>query len=182
VADESTNTIAQINRAMNQYNLLQVRLDTSDILNQIKMFLNAEIEIVEKDPTTGQYKRSIIPLGKPYANRKGISRLMNWMQMTINAQVVQGNFPMDIKGSSTKYDQFIYEFHTNLAHMLMLNLYNYGIDDEEYPMIIDSINNLVVPFMTRLIGNKERESYGETFKEISSTSIRDRGKMPSLTG
>jgi len=37
---------------------------------------------------------------------------------------------------------------------------------------------LIIPFMTRPIGNKERESYGETFKEINNTSMSDTRKMP----
>ena len=41
--NDQSNVIATVNKAMNQYNILQVRLDTSQIIEQAKMFLNSEI-------------------------------------------------------------------------------------------------------------------------------------------
>ena len=32
---------------------------------------------------------------------------------------------------------------------------------------------MLQPFLTRLIGNKERESYGETVKMVESSTIRE---------
>lgn len=176
---ESTNTVAQINKAMNQYNLLQIRLDTNEIINQARMYLNAEIELVTQDEH-GKFKRETIPIGNPKANKAGRAAMLNWLQMIINPQVVQGNFPMDTKGTSTMYDQYIYECQVDLMEMLMVNLYNYDIGEDEVQSIVDSMMNIIKPFMTRLIGNKERESYGETFKEITSTSMSDTRKLPGL--
>jgi len=72
------------------------------------------------------------------------------------------------------------ECQMNLGEMLMINLYNYEIKEEEYQMIIDSLMNLIIPFMTRLLGNKERSSYGETFKEVSSSTASDSRKFPTF--
>ena len=175
---ENENTVATLNKAMNTYNLLQLRLDTSDLLNQAKMFMNAELEIVSQDAESGDYKRDIISIGDPKANRAGVASILNWLQMIINPQVVQGNFPVDRSGHSEMYDAFIYECQMDLLELLMINIYTYEIEDEEVSGIIDGMMKLIIPFMTRPIGNKERESYGETFKEINNTSMSDTRKMP----
>jgi len=175
---ENENTVATLNKAMNSYNLLQLRLDTSDLLNQAKMFMNAELEIVSQDSESGDYKRDIISIGDPKANRAGVASILNWLQMIINPQVVQGNFPVDRSGHSEMYDAFIYECQMDLLELLMINIYTYEIEDEEVSGIIDGMMKLIIPFMTRPIGNKERESYGETFKEINNTSMSDTRKMP----
>jgi hypothetical protein len=174
MATEPENQIITLNKAINNYNLLQLRLDPSNILNEAKMFLNAEIEVVSQDES-GNFKREVIPIGEPKANKRGIASILNWMQNIINPQVVQGNFPMDNKGTSTMYNQYVMECQINLGDILFSNCYEYGIKDNELPLIIDSMMNLIIPFMTRLIGNKERESYGETFKEVNSNIPQNKG-------
>ena len=170
---EAENQITVLNKAINNYNLLQIRLDPSNLINEIKMFLNAEIEVINQD-ADNNYKREIIPLGIPKANKKGIATILNWIQMTINPQVVQGNFFADAHGKSDMYDNYIEEFQKDLGDMIYINLYNYEIDENEVQSIIDAIMKLVIPFMTRLIGNKERESYGDTFKEIINNATQQK--------
>lgn len=167
-------------KAQNQYNLLQLRLDTSSILEQIKLFLNAEVESITQNDD-GTLRRETVVIGVPKANKKGVASILSWMQMTINSQVVQGNFLMTERGESLSYDKFIYEFQVNLGHHLMVNLYEYGIDDDEYEGLIDSIMNIVIPFMSRLIGNKERLSYSESLQEKSIHTISDGRKIPGIS-
>ena len=83
MAEDNQSTIASINKAMNQYNLLQVRLDTSQIMNEIKMFLNAEIEIVTQSEG-GKISRDVISIGKAKANKEGINSILNWLQLVVN--------------------------------------------------------------------------------------------------
>jgi len=166
--------VASTIKAMNDFNLLQIRLDTSQILEQVKMFLNAEIEIVKE--VNGQYLREVLKVGEPKANKKGVASILNWVQMSVNPQVVQGNFPLDKKGLSIAYNEYIESYQKNLGQMLMVNIYDYDIREEEYEMVIDSLMNIVIPFMSRLIGDKERSSYGETFREVTSATTQDRRK------
>lgn len=181
MAESETNeSTATIRKAMNQYNLLQIRLDTSEIINQAKMYLNAEVEVPDHDANGQIIGIKTITLGFPKCNKKGVASILNWLQMTINPQVVQGNFPSK-NGDSLMYDQYIYEFQIDLMDMLMINLYSYEIDEDEVQSVVDAIMNIVKPFMTRLIGNKERESYGETFKEISSSYNRSKGGVPLVS-
>lgn len=169
------NQITVLNKAINNYNLLQLRLDPSNIINEIKMFLNAEIEVVKQDDE-GNFKREVISTGIPKANKKGIASILNWIQMTLNPQVVQGNFASNKQtGISEMYEQYIEEFQKDLGDMIYINIYDYDINENEAQSIIDAIMNLVKPFMTRLIDNKERESYGDTFREIINPNQQKRG-------
>jgi len=181
MGEEQDNQMTVLNKAINNYNLLQLRLDPENLLNKIQMFLKAEIEVVDQD-AEGNIRRKVIPVGMPKANEKGIASVLNWIQMTINPQVVQGNFPADHHGKSEMYEKYIEEFQLDLGDMIYVNMYDYGINENEAQSIIDAIMNLVKPFMTRLINNEERKSYGDTFREIYSASDSKKKSMPLFTG
>jgi len=180
MAEEQNTALLNIARAQNQYNLMQLRLDTSQLIEQVRLFLNAEIEVIREEEN-GNLIRKTVSIGVPKANKKGVGGVLNWVQMTVNTQVVQGNFPMDQRGKSTAYDRFIYEFQVNLGHHLMVNLVEYDITEEEYGSIIDSMMNLIIPFMSRLIGNKERLSYAESLQEMRIERIADSRKLPKMS-
>lgn len=181
MSEENNSIVSQVARAQNQYNVLQMRLDTSQLIEQIRLFLNAEIEIVTQDNNTGEYNRAVIPIGIPKANKRGVSEILSWISMVINTQTVQGNFPRTMEGKSPSYDMYIYWFQLNLMDHLMTNLYHYDIEEDELPGIVDSIMNLVLPFMSRLIGNEERKSYSESLSETRVEKLSDSRKLPGLT-
>ena len=177
--EEHQQSMAVLNKARNDYNLLQVRLDVSEIINEAKTFLYAEV--MDYQYKDGVLKKNSIRIGVPKANDRGIAAILNWMQMIINPQVVQGNFPSDKHGFSEYYDRYIYECQVGLMDLLMVNLYEYDIAETEVQGIISGMMRLIIPFMTRLIDNKERESYGETFKEVTNSNLQDRRKnLPIL--
>ena len=180
VEQEANQTVANLNKAINQFNLLQLRLDTSNILNDIKMFMEGEMEFISQNQDTGLIERRTQSIGLPKANKHGVASVLNWASCIVNPHVVQGNFPVRGDGHSDMFETYIMECQMNLGEMLMINLYNYEIKEEEYQMIIDSLMNLIIPFMTRLLGNKERSSYGETFKEVSSSTASDSRKFPTF--
>lgn len=180
MADEQNTVLLNIAKAQNQYNLMQIRLDPTQLIEQIRLFLNAEIESFTQSED-GTLRREFISVGSPKANKKGIASILSWIQMTINPSVVQGNFPMDERGKSSAYDRYIYDFQINLGHHLMVNLYEFGIDEDEFEGIIDSIMNMIQPFMSRCIGNKERASYSESLQEMRVERIQDSRKIPGLT-
>lgn len=177
ISDQES-TIITLNKAINNYNQLQIRLDPSNILNEFKMFLNAEIEVVKE--VEGVFKREVIPIGIPKANKQGIAAILNRLSQIVNPQVVQGNFAMDNHGKSMTYDQYIYEVQISLGDMIYGNLYAYGIEEDEAQTIIDGMMDLIIPFMTRLLGNEERKSYGETFREINNVAKQTSNMLPNL--
>ena len=174
------NTVAALSKAYSDFNALRIRLDTQPLLEQIEYFLKGKRETVHQDKE-GKILTSAIITGVPKANDEGIQSLLNWMSATINTQTVQGNFPADSNGNSIKYDAYIFEYHVELSTLIVLNAYNWEIDDDEIDGIIEFVMLLVIPFMSRLIGNKERESYGETMKTIESSILRAKGNLSPLS-
>jgi hypothetical protein len=160
--------IITLNKSIDNYNLLRLRLDPAQIIEQIRLFLNAEIETITQNEK-GEIERKVIPIGIPKANEKGRASILNWVQISVNPQVVQGNFKSK-DGFSEMYDRYIEEYQKDLGDMIYINLYEYDIDENEAQNIIDAIMKLIIPFMTRLIDDRERQSYGDTFKEVINNS------------
>jgi hypothetical protein len=171
-----SNMFGQYYSQVSDFNIIRMRLDTQPLLDQIELFLRgSRFTITEEN---GKMKSNQITLGVSKANSTGIQSMLNWLSATINPHVVQGNFPVDTKGYSQMYEQYIYEFQINLGNYLVLNLYKFEMNEDEVEGTIDFIMNLTVPFMSRLIGNQERKSYGKTMesKEVHNVG----GKIPTL--
>ena len=179
--ESSYNTTTESNKYYQSATALQIRLETSQIIENVEMFLRGAIIVVKQDDETGKISTQRADRGQPKANDLGIQSLLNWLQLILNPQVVQGNFPVDSPSHSSMYEDYVYNVRIDLSSMIITNCYNWGIIDEDIEMLIDSIMNVVEPFMTRLIDNKERESYVDTIKHIESNSVKDNSK-PSFMG
>jgi len=71
------------------------------------------------------------------------------------------------------FDMYVEDVHVDLVCFLVNNCYNWEIDDDDIDVVVDFIMKLVIPFMTRLIDNKERESYDNTIKSIEHNRITE---------
>lgn len=145
---------------------LQIRLDTSLVVRQIETYLRGIKEEIYQDEE-GNIKTRTKYMGKPLVNNQGLQWLMNFIESLFNVQVVQGNFQ--------DYDQYAYYLERtrkDLAEHLMINLRYYEIKEEHYGGIISTLMRFIEAFMSRLIGNKERESYANTMKMIESNTTR----------
>lgn len=171
---QQNNTSGTITQPLIDPTLIRLRLDTKDILQSIEVFLRGE-KIEYTMDESGQIVTLKTKIGEAKANPKGIASILNWISLTINPHVVQGNFPSNGAGYSKEYEDFCYYFQVELGNYLMLNIYNFNIDESEYQGIIDSVMNIVRPFMTRLLDNKERESYFQTLKTQESSNTMSRG-------
>lgn len=179
--ETSYNTNTSSNQGFNQGSALQIRLETSQIIENVEMFLRGAIIIVEQDEK-GRISTKRVDRGLKKANDLGIQTILNYLQLILNPQVVQGNFPVDSPGHSTAYEDYIYDKRVDLTEMLVLNCYNWEIMDEDIDGIIDSVMSIITPFMTRLIDNKERESYETTIKHSESNTLREGEKGTKLFG
>lgn len=154
---------AEQRRNMNDFNVIRMRLDTHELLDQIELFLRGSRYTLQQNEQ-GRYTSQEIKMGSPKANKLGIQSIMNWLTGTINPHVVQGNFPVDKHQYSPNYERYIEEFQLNIGKYLVLNCYEFGLEEEEIEGMIDFIMNVTIPFMSRLIGNKERASYTKTME------------------
>ena len=153
---------------------LQIRLDTAKLVSQLQRYLSGAVEVLEQDPQTGEVFTKIIKTGEQLANQKGIQFILGRVESIINPQNVQGNFKDD-----EDYWKYLTDRRERLACGLMLNLRPFGIKEEHYHGIMDMVMSMVEPFMSRLLHNKERESYAQTIKSYeSSTNERGRGGIP----
>lgn len=171
--------LAEYTRMKSESHIMDVRLDPSGkLLRKIENYLRGEmtIEIINEDGSKGTQQ---VGGGIPKANEMGIQGIMSWLAMTINPQTVQGNFPIDKHGYSQNYEFFIKRFRIDFMNVLMNNLYNYQISEEELGGLVDITCLTTETFMSRLIGDRERKSYGQTMqsREVISTG---KDRMPTF--
>jgi len=145
--------------------VLKVRLDVEAVLERIRIFLTGNIQSVAYD----KEGRPFIQTEKvtaPKANKQGIHFIMSYVENIINPQVVQGNLDFG------QYQSYISECHDGLLYNIMNNLHNWGISEDDYEPIVDNIMNLVQLFITRLLDNKERDSYAQSLQVRETSSVQ----------
>lgn len=152
-----------------QLSALQIRLDTTKILEDIEFYLRGERIVLLRDDK-GKVKPNKVKVGKCKANDLGVQSIMSMVTAIINPQTVQGNIDDQI------YESYIFETHINLTTNIVVNCYNWEISDEDIDPIIDFIMSIVQLFVSRALDNKERESYGESMRYIDSSSQSDSKK------
>jgi len=157
--------ITSTNYGYNLAGVMELRLDTRPILDQIEAFLRGKRLLGYRDGKDGFNEAVWGSIGKARANDEGIQSLLSWLEHSINSQTVQGNF------SPEQYDDYICEFEIDLGEYIMINLHNWDININEIDGIINCIMKVTIPFFSRLIDNKERESYGQTMKSIESNTV-----------
>lgn len=163
------------NQMYQQANIIQFRLDTSEILQNIQRFLSGEIfvPVPQNDGTTKFEKQQV---GEPLCNRRGSQQIINYLSGIINPAVVQGN-----------YDLFQYENHVNRIHLsitrqLIINYQDWDMKYQDLELINDVIMNIIETFLSRLIDNKERESYMATMKSNETNRVETGNKLFGLFG
>jgi hypothetical protein len=67
--------------------------------------------------------------------------------------------------------------------MIIISRKIWNIDYNDVEIIIDSIMNMVEPFLSRLIDNKERESYSNSARVIENNTIeKNKGMWNNIWG
>jgi hypothetical protein len=145
---------------------LQIRLDTEQLLQRIEFFLRGKEVNTFFNEETNRFEEKLIDMGTKQVNERGFMILMNYCRSLINPQVVQGNF---IK--IEYYFSFIKEKRIELSKMIFLFFYDWECQRGAIGNITDFIMNLSETFLSRLIFNKERDSYAATMKTVESNRI-----------
>lgn len=137
-----------------QPNVLQLRLDTQSLLDDIHVFLRGK-RLVYYNTEEGP-KPTYVDEGEPRMNDEGAQAIVGWLSTQMNSAVVQGNWREE------RFMYFCERTRKELAKMLLENGPRWKIKDSELKVIISSIMNALEGFMSRLIENKERESYANS--------------------
>jgi len=145
---------------------LEIRLQTSEILKKIELYLRGKRQVEKYDGKTTQIEDLVY--GEPMANELGIQSIMSFVELLINPHAVQGNFTKE-----AHYHMYVSEVHEGLIQNIMINRDKWNIEINQIGCVVDAIMNFVQPFYTRLINNKERESYTDTMRSVETNTLRE---------
>jgi hypothetical protein len=162
------------NASYQNYNILKLRLDTEQMLKNIELYLKGERELFGTDDH-GNMVVNIIQETYPKANTLGINSIMSWLRGILSTQIVQGN----VKDFEA-LNEFLAALREDMLQDFLINIYDWEIKEEHFEGIIDLIVTSLSLFLSRLVGNKERESYAQTLQHVErSDYVKDgKKKMP----
>lgn len=152
---------------------LQQRTDTQLMLEKVEAFLKGSRITGYKSYDDGRIEPVFSQTGRPLMNEIGIQNMMNTLSLWFNPHTVQGNFTFD------QYQYYIEELAISVRKRVMTNLHDWDVDIKNFTLITDDIILVAQAFFSRLIENKERESYSETMKIIDRQGS-DGGKVPLM--
>ncbi|MBA7492219.1 hypothetical protein ES702_02768 [subsurface metagenome] len=141
---------------------LTMRLGTQDIIDKIENFLRGKLKVAVKDDD-GNYSMAVTKCGEPKANDLGVQSLVAKLNSIFNSAVVQGNYTLEM------YQSHISDLRREICDDLVLNCSKWGISESDLSGIIGLIMSCFKGFLSRLIDNKERESYTNTIRTTENT-------------
>lgn len=151
--------------------IMEMRLSTDKIIAETEAYLRGYKVIYEPDTKTGGQRMIKIPVGTARVNELGVQGVLNYLQTCINPSTVQGNFDRD------QYEEYIYHFNVGFSNVVMCHKHEWGlVDNRTYLELVEKIEHLSRTFLSRLIDNKERDSYNQQFKTTESNTIANSGK------
>ena len=147
---------------------MMMRIDTSPLLRKIRKDIGGKEIFLMQDKENNFYEEEK-QIGLPLANEQGVLHITNLVEEMINPHTVQGN----LKGDH--YWEFVSRCREEVTNAIVLNCYDWGIDDKYLSYIIDKVMRLVELFLTRPVDNKEREAYAKAFesKEVIQTGKKE---------
>ena len=170
-----TNTTTSNRNAINDYSFMHTRINTLPVIEKIENFLKGSRAIVVRE--NGKYVHKVSIFGKPLANENGINQIMNKVHTMINSQLVQGNIKEDF------YYQIVGDMREDFAYEMLENCNDWGISDEKLDYITNTILNFFEIYLTRLINNEERKSYGEVLhskETLDGNFLKKKGALASF--
>lgn len=154
--NENINGFNQSNDGFTTAGVIQLRLDTAPLLDNLEAYFRGT-RIIGYKEQQGAMVAVFGTIGKPKLNEQGVQSLMSWLTPLLSPATVQGNFKTydDLQGFLCRLEQDLYNY-------MMINLHKWQISIYEIDGICDMILNTAEPFFSRLLENKERESYSNT--------------------
>lgn len=172
--NETNNSYTQDNSDYVNATIMQLRLDSKEVLDRLRLFLEGVRYSIEVDAEGNQVNKRE-QFTAPKCNKEGVNSLMSFLETKVNPQVVQGFFASDRNGYSIQYVDYICDVHESILQTIMMNMAAWEIKDEDMGLIIDTFMQMIEPFMTRLIGDGERNSYAQTMKVNENNTVKESG-------
>ena len=163
------------NSSYNEASVIEKRLNTSEVLEKIQIYISGQVTFFENDEATGKLKKVVKQLGKQKCNSEGMQSILGFVTSVVNSQAVQGNYDID------QYKSHCFYMRNELTKMIVINLYSWDVRTQDAESIIDFIMNLIEPFLSRLVDNKERESYASSLR-VSESQNNEAQRQSWLSG
>lgn len=164
---QNIDQVTSFNKSYTDASTIKMRIDPSNMLDQIRIFLRGWEGFWGTDENGEPYFQRITD-GTPLANDIGVQAIMRRLHLIFNTQIVQGNLKEE------QYEYIICYVHQSLADNLMDNLNTWGISITDYEEIIDSVMVAVRCYLSRLLYDKERQSYSNTIKSLESNTLQNK--------
>ena len=148
--------------------VIQLRLSTYELLEDIKDILQGQAPSIKQNED-GSQQIVKIKISDPLVNDKGFQMIYGLVRSCINNAVVQGN------NNERMFEYQVYDFEKTLAMLLTCNYEEWGLNPEDRNVLQLSLTTLVINFLSRTIGNKERESYGVLERASSTNTVQAKG-------
>ena len=163
--NQSIEAYNQSNDGYTTAGVIQIRLDTGPLLDQLEAFLRGSRQQGYTTNPQGATVPVFQTIGRPKMNDIGVQSVMSWLTPLISPHTVQGNYP-----TINDLQEFLCRVEEDIYCYLMINIHEFGISHYEIDGIVDMIMNAAEPFLTRTIANKERDSYSNTMTHQSRVS------------
>ena len=157
------------NEGFTNAGVISLRLDTNPLLESIEANLKGT-KIIGYKENEGAFIPITATIGRAKCNELGVQSIMTWLTPIISPHTVQGNYK-----TVDDLNEYLIRLEIDFFCYLMINIHKFDIDEYEIDGIVDMIINTSEPFFTRLIDNKERESYGQTMVHRESRSMESNG-------
>lgn len=165
---ETQNTQGQgfSNQMFTDWNTIRFRADPQSIIEEFEMYLRGYSEVNTIGADGALLNQKVIK-GEALVNEYGHQNIMQTIRMIFNHQNVQGNFITE-----KEYYMYLKRLREDFTGEIVANLHVYGFKNVSMAeSLIDKFMLFAEPFFSRLIRNKERESYGATMKMVENTQV-----------
>jgi len=153
---ESVTGFNQSNDGYTTAGVIQLRLDTAPLVDNIEAYLRGT-RIIGYKEELGAMVPVFGTIGRPKLNEVGVQSVMSWIAPLMSPATVQGNFK-----TVDDLNNYLCRLEIDLYSYLMINIYDFALSEYDIDGLVDGIMNTCEPFFTRLLENKERESYSST--------------------
>lgn len=146
------------------------RLNTDNLIHQLRITLSGAREDIYQDEK-GQFVTKKVQMAQPLLNAEGQNYIINWFQGIVNSSTVQANL------KEVDYWNMISSYRVQVSKFLFINFNLWKVKEHTFDLIVESTLNTIKLFVTRTIDNKERESFGEVYKESISQQSGGKYKL-----
>lgn len=154
-------------------NLIDAQLEVDTLLNKIEHMLRGDI--IKFDAKTGShYWVKPKDENQQIFNDKGIQDILRALTMYLNKNTLLSNYDKETINNK------VFNMASELNDMIFMRYEEYGLDTNQkrklYPMIVNSIKDMVHSAYNRALGGKERDSI-HTSRQVSENIGNHGGYM-----